>query len=76
MILYVGDEDGTLKLWDLRDKDSQPIFALKEVDDYISAILTNTAKKILLTTSGDGFLTAINIGARFETHIAGRIMKW
>lgn len=62
--MYIGDEDGTLKLWDLRDKDSQPIFALKEVDDYISAILTNTAKKIVLTTSGDGFLTAINIGAR------------
>lgn len=59
-----GDEDGTVKLWDLRERDTKPIFSLKEVDDYISAILTNEAKKILLTTSGDGLLTAFNIGAR------------
>lgn len=61
---YIGDDDGTVKLWDLREKESTPIFSLKEVDDYISAILTNEAKKILLTTSGDGLLTAFNIGAR------------
>lgn len=34
------------------------------MDDYITGILTNHAKKLLLMTSGDGFLTAINIGAR------------
>ncbi|KAG4068305.1 hypothetical protein HA402_007825 [Bradysia odoriphaga] len=59
-----GDDDGTVKVWDLRERDSKPIFSLKEVDDYISDMLTNEAKKILLTTSGDGLLTAINIGAR------------
>ncbi|KAJ6633062.1 WD repeat-containing protein 55 like [Pseudolycoriella hygida] len=63
-LFATGDDDGTVKLWDLREKEDKPIFALKEVDDYISAILTNQAKKVLLTTSGDGFLTAINIGAR------------
>lgn len=60
----LGDDDGTVKLWDLRERESKPIFSLKEVDDYISGILTNEAKKILLTTSGDGLLTAFNIGAR------------
>lgn len=60
----VGDEDGMVKLWDRREKEDQPIFSLKEVDDYISCILTNNAKKTLLITSGDGYLTAINIGAR------------
>lgn len=59
-----GDEDGVLKLWDIRDRDRKAIFELKEVDDYISSILTNSAQKLLLITSGDGYLTAINIGAR------------
>lgn len=60
-----GDDDGTVKLWDTRDKNNGPIFAVKEVDDYITAITTNDAKKVLVTTSGDGFLTAINIPSRY-----------
>lgn len=63
-LFATGDDDGTVKVWDIRDKANSPIFSLKEVDDYITSILTNDAKKILLTTSGDGYLTAINIGAR------------
>lgn len=63
-VFATGDEDGHLKVWDRRDKDLKPIFALKEVEDYISNILTNEAKKMLLMTSGDGYLTAINLGAR------------
>lgn len=63
-LFATGDDDGTVKVWDVRDKSTDPIFSLKEVDDYITCILTNDAKKILLTTSGDGYLTAINIGAR------------
>lgn len=63
-VLYAGDDDGTIKVWDTRDRSKDPIFSLKEVDDYITSILTNDAKKVLLATSGDGFLTAINIGSR------------
>lgn len=63
-LFATGDDDGTVKVWDIREKSNKPIFSLKEVDDYITSILTNDAKKILLTTSGDGYLTAINIGAR------------
>lgn len=63
-LLATGDDDGTIKLWDTRDKSSQPIFSLKEVDDYITALITNDAKKVLVATSGDGYLTAINIGSR------------
>lgn len=62
-LFATGDDGGTVKLWDLRTKDA--IFALKEVEDYISQILTNDAKKLLLLTSGDGYLTTINIGARY-----------
>ncbi|XP_037940840.1 WD repeat-containing protein 55 homolog [Teleopsis dalmanni] len=61
-LFATGDDSGTVKLWDLRTKNA--IFALKEVEDYITQILTNDAKKLLLFTSGDGYLTTINIGAR------------
>lgn len=57
-----GDDDGVLKLWDLRQK--EPIFKLKEVEDFISCIITNEQKKYLLMTSGDGYLTTINIPQR------------
>lgn len=63
-LFNIGDDDGTIKIWDLRDRESKPIFSRKDVDDYISAIITNEAKKMLLYTSGDGLLTSINIGAR------------
>jgi WD repeat-containing protein 55 len=60
-LFATGDDDGTLKLWDIRQRDSNAIFSLKEVDDHISSILTNDANKYLLFTSGDGYLTTINI---------------
>lgn len=63
-LITTGDDEGTVSLWDTRDKNSKPIFSLKEVDDYITSFLTNDAKKVLLSTSGDGYLTAINIGSR------------
>ncbi|KAL1377262.1 hypothetical protein pipiens_016382 [Culex pipiens pipiens] len=57
-----GDDGGVLKLWDLRQKEA--IFELKEVDDFISCIITNEQKKYLLMTSGDGYLTTINMNQR------------
>lgn len=64
-LFATGDDDGTVKVWDVRDKSNSPIFSLKEVDDYITSIITNDARKVLVTTSGDGYLTAINIGSRY-----------
>uniref|UniRef100_A0A0K8WLR3 WD repeat-containing protein 55 homolog n=1 Tax=Bactrocera latifrons TaxID=174628 RepID=A0A0K8WLR3_BACLA len=61
-LFSTGDDGGTVKLWDIRTKDS--IFSLKEVEDFISHMLTNESKKLLLVTSGDGYLTTINIGSR------------
>ncbi|XP_013109763.1 WD repeat-containing protein 55 homolog [Stomoxys calcitrans] len=61
-LFATGDDSGTVKLWDLRTKNE--VFALKEVEDYITQILTNEAGKLLLVTSGDGYLTTLNIGAR------------
>ncbi|CAD6996448.1 WD repeat-containing protein 55 homolog [Ceratitis capitata] len=61
-LFATGDDGGTVKLWDLRTKDA--IFSLKEVEDFISQMLTNETKKLLLVTSGDGYLTTLNLGAR------------
>lgn len=59
-----GDDDGTVRLWDSRIKGSDPVFSLKEVEDYISCIMTNNQKKLLVCTSGDGYMTTLNIGSK------------
>lgn len=59
-----GDDGGTVKLWDTRQHSVDPIFSLKEVDDYISCLVTTDAKKYLLATSGDGYLTTLSIPGR------------
>lgn len=56
-----GDDEGTVKLWDIREKASNPIFSLKEVDDYITCLQSNENKQYLLTTSADGLLTTLSI---------------
>lgn len=38
-LFATGDDDGTLKVWDLRSKESSPIFSLKEVFLNISCAL-------------------------------------
>lgn len=59
-----GDDEGTVKLWDVRLKSNEPVFSIKKVEDYISSIITNDQKKMLVYTSGDGYLTSINIGSK------------
>lgn len=51
-------------VWDLRQKENKSIFSIKEVEDYISAMLTNRDAKYLVCASGDGCLTTINIPER------------
>lgn len=59
-LFATGDDDGTVKLWDLRQKDA--VFALRPVEDFISCILASgTQQKYMLLTSGDGLLTTINL---------------
>ncbi|KAK0159647.1 hypothetical protein PV327_010741 [Microctonus hyperodae] len=59
-----GDEDGTVKLWDLRQKSQTCEFSLKKMNDYVSTMITNDEKKYLVCGSGDGSITTINIPAR------------
>ncbi|XP_029664389.1 WD repeat-containing protein 55 homolog [Formica exsecta] len=67
-VFATGDDDGVVKLWDLRQKGSEPIFSIKKVEDYISAMITNRDAKYLVCSSGDGCLTTLNIPER-KMHI-------
>ncbi|XP_078791837.1 WD repeat-containing protein 55 isoform X1 [Oryzias latipes] len=61
-ILATGDDRGTLKVWDMRK--GEAFMDLKHHDDYISDIAVDQAKRILLTTSGDGTMGVFNIKRR------------
>ncbi|XP_043924963.1 WD repeat-containing protein 55 [Protopterus annectens] len=61
-LFATGDDDGMLKVWDLRKEAA--FMELKEHDDYISGIVIDQNKKILLTSSGDGTMGVFNIKRR------------
>ncbi|KAL2711967.1 WD repeat-containing protein 55 isoform X2 [Vespula squamosa] len=63
-----GDDDGVVKLWDLRQKGNTPIFSIKQMEDYVSAMITNSDNKYLVCASGDGSLTTFNMAAK-KLHI-------
>ncbi|XP_018578500.1 WD repeat-containing protein 55 homolog [Anoplophora glabripennis] len=59
-----GDDDGVVKIWDVRERDEKPIYKTKKNEDYISDMITDESKKYLLCSSGDGSLTTINLQNR------------
>lgn len=61
-IFATGDDEGMLKLWDLRRGTS--FMDLKHHEDYISEIAIDQAKRTLLTSSGDGSMGVFNIKRR------------
>ncbi|XP_048851057.1 WD repeat-containing protein 55 [Brienomyrus brachyistius] len=61
-LLATGDDCGTLKVWDMRK--GTAFMDLKHHEDYISGITIDQAKKILLTSSGDGTMGVFNIKRR------------
>lgn len=71
-LLATGDDDGTVKLWDLRKE--SPIFSLKEMEDYVSCIITNDAKRYLICSSGEGTITTINIGSK-KLHVQSELYE-
>lgn len=59
-LFVTGDENGCIKLWDIRKR--EPIFSLKEMEDYVSSIVTTEAKRYIVCTCGDGTITSFNLG--------------
>ncbi|XP_039264760.1 WD repeat-containing protein 55-like [Styela clava] len=58
-----GDDDGTLKVWDIR-KGSDPIIEEDRCHDFISCIAVDKHGKFLFATSGDGTMSTFNIKRR------------
>ncbi|XP_066157402.1 WD repeat-containing protein 55 homolog [Euwallacea fornicatus] len=63
-LFATGDEDGRVKLWDLREKGDKQIYQTRKNEDYISDIVCDSAHKYLLCSSGDGSLTTIDLQKR------------
>lgn len=59
MVIFEGDDGGTVKLWDLRK--SSPVFTIKIGEEYVSDMITNDAQKYLVCAGGDGVLTTIDL---------------
>ncbi|XP_064608156.1 WD repeat-containing protein 55-like isoform X2 [Liolophura sinensis] len=57
-----GDDDGTLKIWDLRQANA--VMTMRENEEFISDMVVDKDRKILAVTSGDGTLTAFNVRRR------------
>uniref|UniRef100_A0A8C5M4S9 WD repeat-containing protein 55 n=1 Tax=Leptobrachium leishanense TaxID=445787 RepID=A0A8C5M4S9_9ANUR len=61
-IFATGDDNGMLKLWDLRK--GVAFMEMKNHEEYISDMVIDQNKKMLLTTSGDGTMGVFNIKRR------------
>ncbi|KAK6637781.1 hypothetical protein RUM44_008203 [Polyplax serrata] len=61
-VICTGDEEGTIKVWDIR-RDT-PVMSFKKMEDFVSDIITNDAKKFLVCSSGDGTITSFNMSTK------------
>ncbi|EEB12435.1 WD-repeat protein, putative [Pediculus humanus corporis] len=61
-IICTGDEEGTVKVWDIRR--NKPVMSFKKMEDFVSDMVTNEAKKVLVCSSGDGTITSFNISSK------------
>ncbi|PVU86565.1 hypothetical protein BB561_006659 [Smittium simulii] len=58
-IICTGDDEGCVKLWDIRQK--KTAFTFSEHVDYISSFSFNENKRHLISTSGDGCMSVYDI---------------
>uniref|UniRef100_F6UBN3 WD repeat-containing protein 55 n=1 Tax=Xenopus tropicalis TaxID=8364 RepID=F6UBN3_XENTR len=61
-LFATGDDNGMLKVWDLRRDTS--FMEMKNHEEYISDMAIDENKKMLLTASGDGTMGVFNIKRR------------
>lgn len=58
--LYSGDDNGCIKLWDLRAPSHSCVASFEHHIDYISDMHYMPKKHLLISTSGDGYLNVID----------------
>nr|SVE84309.1 EOG090X07S3 [Daphnia pulex] len=59
-----GDDDGVVKVWDKRRAIQKPVAEYKEMDEFVSSMITDSGSRLLVCTSGEGTLTAFNTRAK------------
>lgn len=57
-----GDDDGTVKIWDLRKKKS--VFDFKCGEQTVTSLITDETKKIMAAAVSDGSIAGFNIRAK------------
>eukprot|EP00042_Codosiga_hollandica_P042674 m.394998 g.394998 ORF g.394998 m.394998 type:complete len:257 (+) comp56382_c1_seq1:182-952(+) len=57
-LLATGDDNGCVKLWDLRQQSC--VLSVQRHEDYISDLVVVADKNTILASSGDGSITATN----------------
>ncbi|KJA17792.1 hypothetical protein HYPSUDRAFT_145958 [Hypholoma sublateritium FD-334 SS-4] len=67
-LLSTGDDDGTVKLWDPRQRDSVRTYT--QHFDYISDFLWLDGKRQLVSTSGDGTLSVVDVRSKKPEPVA------
>ncbi|XP_055934794.1 WD repeat-containing protein 55-like [Argiope bruennichi] len=61
-LLASGEDEGEVILWDFRMQ--APIEVFQDCEDYVSSLIINKEKKLMLATSGDGRLSVYNVRAK------------
>ncbi|KAF9494305.1 WD40 repeat-like protein [Pleurotus eryngii] len=67
-LFATGDDDGVIKIWDQRK--SEPIRSYQHHFDYITDFLWLNSKKQLVTTSGDGTLSVVDVRSKQTKPVA------
>ncbi|XP_065334240.1 WD repeat-containing protein 55 homolog [Cloeon dipterum] len=67
-----GDDNGTVKLWDLRQKDA--ILSLKESEETITDMVTNESRRFLVFSSVEGMITTIDLHSR-KLHVQSELYE-
>ena len=49
-----GDEDGTVKLWDYRQRQSKAVLEHKAFDDFVSDFYVDDDCRVMIASSGEG----------------------
>eukprot|EP00890_Picochlorum_soloecismus_P000995 jgi/Picsp_1/1897/NSC_05363-R1_protein len=56
-----GDEGGVVKFWDVREGNHSPVAEAEPHSDYVSDMVMHGPEKALLSSSGDGTLSMIDL---------------
>uniref|UniRef100_H2ZKZ6 Uncharacterized protein n=1 Tax=Ciona savignyi TaxID=51511 RepID=H2ZKZ6_CIOSA len=63
-LLATGDDDGTVKVWDLRKGNGAVMTSDDKFADYVSDIAVDAKRRLIFSVSGDGTMATFNVRQR------------